>query len=86
MHAFPNRRVGRKDLKSVAVELLTSGRREDSGGTEKRVELDSFPGEYIVDVGYMSNPRYMSWTILLTYDNTSETAENERRREDTHCD
>jgi hypothetical protein len=47
-------------LKSLAVELWVSGDPDDSGGAEKRVELDSVPGDCIVDVGYMSNVRYIS--------------------------
>jgi hypothetical protein len=45
-------------LKSLAVEPLASDDLDDSRGAEKRVELDSFPDDYIVDVGYMSNLRY----------------------------
>jgi hypothetical protein len=47
-------------LKSLAVELLASGDLEDSRGAEKRVELDSFPGDYIADMRYMSKVRYIS--------------------------
>jgi hypothetical protein len=56
---FQNCRVRRKDLKSLAVELWASGDLDDSRGAEKRVELDSVPGDYILDVGYMSNVRYI---------------------------
>jgi hypothetical protein len=86
MPTFQNCRVRQKDLKSLAVELLASGDLDDSRGTEKRVELDSFPGDCIVDVVYMSNLRYISWTIFLIYDRYSEMAGNERRRKDAYCD
>jgi hypothetical protein len=51
---------GGKSLKSPIVELWASVNPDDSRGAEKRVELDSIPGDYIVDVGYMSNIRYTS--------------------------
>jgi hypothetical protein len=44
----------------LAIELWASGDLDDSRGAEKRVRLDSFPSDYIVDVRYMSNVRYIS--------------------------
>jgi len=46
-------------------ELWASGNLEDSRGAEKGVKLDSVLRECMVHIGYMSNIKYVIYTICL---------------------
>ncbi|MDQ3257193.1 MAG: hypothetical protein M3R15_25430, partial [Acidobacteriota bacterium] len=52
---------------SPVGKLWASGSLENSRGAEKGVKLDSVLRECMLHVGYMSNLKYVIYTIYLVY-------------------